>query len=255
MSWTCYEPFISYRARLSIHMQPVWRGSGDLIHSLQDHIQKIVFSYPPTIRNQSWNQSTNKKVESALFVILKILNMINPHINTTIVVVITLLNYYWKDFTLHWYKFSTFFNPSVHQNLFFRPFEPSSEVLMHLMEHTQVKCTHLPNNPTCALQLSSNITKVIHLSSYALKMYAHCNTLKWSQFLSDHATHKSQLSHYATLEFYKLGTNAEQIAYFITNHSNFTLKEHSNCSHLPTHVHQSIFFTFFKKTPWKPRLK
>ncbi len=48
-------------------------------------------------------------------------------------------------------KFPTFHNPSVHQNPFFSPFEPSSEVITHYTECTGLKCTQPSNTPTCTL--------------------------------------------------------------------------------------------------------
>ncbi len=113
------------------------------------------------------------------------------------------------------------FQPITPSKIFFRPFEPSSEVFMHLMECTWVQCTHPSNTPTCTLQLLSNKTKVTHLSSCALTIFLYYDTSKWSQFSFDHAVCKSYSCCYATSEFHKLGTNAEQITCFITNCSNF----------------------------------
>ncbi len=59
-------------------------------------------------------------------------------------------------------KFSLF---STHHNPFWRPFEPSSEVIMHLLEWAQVKCTDPSNTPTCAVWLLCNTTKVMYLPS------------------------------------------------------------------------------------------
>ncbi len=154
-----------------------------------------------------------------------------------------------KDFTLCQYKFATFFNPSDCQNPIFRPFEPSSEVIMHFMECTWVKHTHLPNIPICILQLSTNITKVTHLSSSTLTIFSHYDTSKWSQFSYDHAVCKSHSCHYTTLEFHKLGVNTEQTTCFITNYSNFRLKSHLNHSNLPCMYpdlcQKNPIFTFF----------
>ncbi len=68
-------------------------------------------------------------------------------------------------------------------------------------------------------------TKVTHLSSCTLTIFSFYDTSKWSQFSSDHATCKSQLCHYATLEFYKLGNYPGKITCIITNHSNIVQKK------------------------------
>ncbi len=128
------------------------------------------------------------------------------------------------------------------------------------MEYTWVKCTHPSNTPTRTLQLSSNITNVTHLSSCTLTRFSFHDTSKWSQFSSDHAIWKSQSWHYSTSEFHKLGIYPEQIMCFITNHTNITLKYHSNHSNLPTYVprplsKKSNFFTFFIFNPMVAQVK
>ncbi len=76
------------------------------------------------------------------------------------------------------YKFATVFQLMRPSKSIFRPFELSSDVIMHLMEHTQVNCTCPSNTPTCMLQLSSNITKVKYLSSCAPTMFFPLQDLK-----------------------------------------------------------------------------
>ncbi len=173
-------------------------------------------------------------------------NMINPQTNITKLVVMTLPNCHWKDFVIHQETLPTFHNPSVHQNLFFSPFEPSSEVITYCMECTQ---------HSTPLQLSSNITKETHLPSCAQTMFSFYNTSKWTLFSSDHAPWKSYSCHFATPEFHKLGIYPEQIACFITNHVNITLKYYLNHSNLPTYVprpplKKSHFSHFLYSTPW-----
>ncbi len=121
-------------------------------------------------------------------------------------------------------NFSLFSPPSIQQNPFFTLFEPSSEVIICCMECISVKHTHPSKTPTCTLLLSSNTTKVTHLSSCALTMFSHYDTWKWCQFSSDHAPWKSHSYYHATLEFHKLGIYLEQITYFIANHANITVK-------------------------------
>ncbi len=134
--------------------------------------QKFLQSYPPSICHQSWNWSRNKKVENALFALQNFLNTIHPQMNTTKEVIDTLPNYHQEEFMICWKKFPIFHNPSIHQNPFFSPFEPSSEVITHHIECTRVKCTQPSNTPTCTLQLSCNITKETHLSSCAQTMFS-----------------------------------------------------------------------------------
>ena len=150
--------------------------------------------------------------------------MIDPQTNTTKEVINTLPIYHKKEFMIRQKNFPTFHNPSVHQNPFFSPFEPSSEVTTHYTECTWVKHTQPSNTPTCTLQLSCNITKETHQSSCAQTMFSFYDTSKWSQFSSDHAPQKSHLCRYATSKFHKLGIYPEQIACSITNHPNITLK-------------------------------
>ncbi len=104
------------------------------------------------------------------------------------------------------------------------------------------------------------ITKVTHLPSCTLTMFSYYDTSKWSQFLSDHTTHKSYSYCYATSEFHKLGINAEQIICFITNHSKNTLKEQLNYYNLPIHVpspqsRKSNFWHFFIFDPMVAQVK
>ena len=112
-----------------------------------------------------------------------------------------------------------FFQPISLSKSIFQTIWTTTEVITYLMECMWVKCTHPSNTPTCTLQLSSNTTKVTHMSSYAPTMFSHYDTSKWTQFSSDHATCKPHSCHYTTSEFHKLGINAEQIACFIINHS------------------------------------
>ncbi len=156
--------------------------------------------------------------------ILKTLNTVDPQTNTTKVVVMTLANCHRKGICSLLKTIFNFSQPTSPSKSIFIPFEPSSEVITHCIECTWVKCTHPSNTATCTLQLSTNMTKVTHLSSCTLTMFLCQDTSKWSQFSSEHATHKSQSCHYATSEFHKLCIYLEQIAYFITNHSNITLK-------------------------------
>ncbi len=127
--------------------------------------QEFPQSYPPRICNQSWNQLRNKKSWKCTFCISKNFKhdwSANKYHQSS-----------HKDFAklplkgIHnpLIKVQTFHNPSVHQNPLFSPFEPSSEVITHCMEHTWVKHTHPSNTPICTLQLSCNITKETYLSS------------------------------------------------------------------------------------------
>ncbi len=148
--------------------------------------------------------------------ILKKLNIIDPQMNTTKLVIMTLPNYHKREFKIHWKKFPTFHNPSVHQNLLFSPFEPSLEVMTHYTECTRVKHIQPSNTPTCTLQLSCNTTKETHLSSCA-----QCFHFMAPQ--NDPNFHLTML-HKNPIRFYKLGIYPEQIAGSITNHLNITLK-------------------------------
>ncbi len=211
---------IYYCVRLVIHMQwwfDLWVQGKSLLPIMHQWCHgNLRNSQDSPLLKKLPNWQEPKK----LFAFLKILNMINLQTNTTKLVIMTLSNYHQKEIMIHQKKIPTFLNPSLYQNPFFSPFEPSSEVIMHCMECTQVKCTHPSNTPTCTLQLSSNITKVTHLSSYALNVFI----LQHLKMIPDHAVQKSQLCHFATSEFHKLDIYPEQIACFITNHANITLK-------------------------------
>ncbi len=171
---------------------PQWSkryGSGDLTQSLQDHIQKIAFTKPTNNRNQSWKSVQKQKVKNALFGIPN--NIFDWSTNKHHQLSHNdFAKQQLKGFHSTSMQMFQFFHPVQH-NPFFRPFEPFSEVIMHHMECTPVKHTYPSNTPICTVQLSSNITKVTHLSLCTLTMFSHHNTSKWSQFLSDHATSKS----------------------------------------------------------------
>ena len=116
-------------------------------------------------------------------------------------------------------KISNLSQPISPSKSIFSPLEPSSELITYRMEHTWVKCTHPSNTQICTLQLSSNITKVMHLSSCALTLFSFHDTSKWSQFSSDHAPCKSYSCCYAMSKFHKPGIYPEQIACFIYHKS------------------------------------
>ncbi len=75
-------------------------------------------------------------------------------------------------------KISNFSQPISLIKSIFSPFEPSSEIIMHCMECTQVKCTHPSNTPTGTLQLSCNKTKETHLLSCTQTMFSFYDTSK-----------------------------------------------------------------------------
>ncbi len=85
--------------------------------------------------------------------------------NTTKLVVMTLPNYYEKEFAIHWKFFPTFHNPSVHQNPFFSPFKQSSEVITHYTEWSQTHSTiQHPNlySSTITQHNQRNIPVIMH---------------------------------------------------------------------------------------------
>ncbi len=91
------------------------------------------------------------------FVILKKLNIINPQMNTTKLVLMTLPNYHEKEFVICWKKFPTFHNPSAHQN-------PFSAHLSHLQRssHTTWNAHHplgceQHSNDSCAGSQARNL--------------------------------------------------------------------------------------------------
>ena len=165
-------------------VQQVGKGMHAAMHDACDLISQIVSktksqrfpqSYPPRICNQSWNRLRNKKVKNGHFAFLKVSNTKDPQTNTTKVVTMSFPSYHKKEFAMCWKK--------LHFSL---PISPSKSIFQtiwtifrghHTLHgHTWVKCTDPSKTPTCTIQLSSNITKVTHLSSYALTKFSHYDT-------------------------------------------------------------------------------
>ena len=184
--------------------------------------QRLPKPYPPRICNQSWNWSRNKKVENALFAFPKILNMINPQTNTTKVVIRTLLPL--KGICNPSKKISNISQPISPAKSIFQPnwaifrghYAPhgihSSQMHSSIQYHNMYSSTIMQHN-------QSNIPVIMHPNNVFILW--HLKMIPIFIWLCSTKVPFMSLCH---TEFHKLGIYPEQIACFITNHANITLK-------------------------------
>ncbi len=157
-------------------------------------------------------------------VFLKISNMINLQTNTTEVVIMSLPNDHQKEFVIH-QNFFQLFNPSVHQNPFFSPFVPSSEVITHWMEWNALKSNALIHpTPQHVLFIYHATQPKKHTCHHVPKQCFHLMTPQNDPNFHLTMLHKNPI-HVAMRHWNltsSLGIYLEQIVCFITNHANIT---------------------------------